>query len=141
MNQGMMFFIKFVGENWPAAFLISILFSSLVALISRDYFKLQTRLTSVEAMIGTIKENASSSNLSNVEKISKVKESIAEATIKINHLNLIVDEFGKNLKYFGSELLEMRDDMAKHRTVMSELVKQSNLLVKIITSRLDAYEK
>lgn len=140
MNQELMHLFKFFSESWSVVALVGALFTSLVALIARDYLMLQKRISGCETMISEINKASDDSNVVYIEKISKVKESVARLIVEVNHLKLSVEGCNRTSKELEEQLLGMKTDMAAHRGVMHELVAQSNLLVTFIKSKLDKLE-
>jgi hypothetical protein len=127
--------LSFIKQNWLAS---TTLFAALVSLIVYDYLRLQKKVDGVVSSMTSLTADSTNNIISNYDRLSKVKDSIAELTIKIQHLDVVVGNLSKTTASVDAEMMKMRTSMSAHRDLMNELIRQSNLLVKIVTKSIDA---
>lgn len=127
--------LSFIKQNWLAS---TTLFAALVSLIVYDYLRLQKKVDGVVSSMTSLTADSTNNIISNYDRLSKVKDSIAELTIKIQHLDVVVGNLSKTTASVDAEMMKMRTSMSAHRDVMNELIRQSNLLVKIVKKSIDA---
>lgn len=134
MTADIVTLLNFVKQNWPTA----TLFTALVSLITYDYLRLQRKVDSVILSMTSLTADSTNNIRSNYERLSKVGDSITELTIRIGRLDVVVGNLSKTTALVDAEMMKMRASMSTHRDLMNELIRQSNLLVKIVTSSIDA---
>jgi len=127
--------LSFIKQNWLAS---TTLFAALVSLIVYDYLRLQKKVDGVVSSMTSLTADSTNNIISNYDRLSKVKDSIAELTIKIQHLDVVVGNLSKTTASVDAEMMKMRSSMSAHRDLMNDLIRQSNLLVKIVTKSIDA---
>lgn len=127
--------LSFIKQNWLAS---TTLFAALVSLIVYDYLRLQKKVDGVVSSMTSLTADSTNNIISNYDRLSKVKDSIAELTIKIQHLDVVVGNLSKTTASVDAEMMKMRSSMSAHRDLMNGLIRQSNLLVKIVTKSIDA---
>ncbi len=134
MTADIVTLLNFVKQNWPTA----TLFTALVSLITYDYLRLQRKVDSVILSMTSLTADSTNNIRSNYERLSKVGDSITELTIRIGRLDVVVGNLSKTTALVDAEMMKMRASMSTHRDLMNELIRQSNILVKIVTSSIDA---
>lgn len=134
MTADIVTLLNFIKQNWPTA----TLFTALVSLITYDYLRLQKKVDGVILSMTSLTADSTNNIRSNYERLSQVGGSIAELTIRIGRLDIVVGNLTKTTALVDDEMMKMRASMSAHRDLMNELIRQSNLLVKIVTKSIDA---